>query len=161
MSELLTVTAEVAPYLSTFFGALGGAVATTAVQRVADGTVDAGEGFLRRLVPWGDRTDPELLDEEEEHRADDGLSRLDENERRQLAGALTQWLEEAEEDGVAPDPERLVELVREIDEEDQPVTQVTKNYATYGPNSAIIDSVGDNATFTFGGGGDDRPRRRS
>ncbi|MFB7517701.1 hypothetical protein [Streptomyces sp. NPDC056144] len=155
MSELLTVTAEVAPYLSTFFGTLGGAVATTAVQRVADGSVDAGEGFLRRLVPWGDRTDPELLDEDEERQADAGLSRLDEDERRELAGVLTDWLAEAEEDGVVPDPERLVELVRERETDPEaaalaPPPAVTKTYTTSGPNSPIIDKVGDNATFNFG-----------
>ncbi|MEU5215307.1 hypothetical protein AB0G79_03790 [Streptomyces sp. NPDC020807] len=153
MSELLTVTAEVAPYLSTFFGAVGGAVATRAVDRVADTTVEAGEGFLRRLVPWGDRPDPELLDADEERRADEGLSRLDEDERRQLAEVLTDWLAEAEEDGVVPDPERLVALVRERETDPEtaaPAPAVTKTYTTYGSKSPIIDKVGDNATFNFG-----------
>ncbi|MGA5197433.1 hypothetical protein [Streptomyces exfoliatus] len=159
MSELLTVTAGVAPVFAAAAGALGSAVAGAAVQRFADGTVATGEGFLRRLFRRDDGTDPALalgVDDETERRADEELSRLDENERRCLAQALTAWLAEAE--GGAPGPERLVELVRAASPPPLPpsTTHVTAN----GQYSVAVQSIGDNATFNLGGG-DDRPRRRS
>ncbi|MCZ0980695.1 hypothetical protein O1L60_21595 [Streptomyces diastatochromogenes] len=127
-----------------------------AVQRVADGTVATGEGFLRRLFRRDDGTDPALGLAEggpDERRADELLSRLDLAERRLLAQALTTWLGEAGAGAGALDPERLKELVRAAD------APSTTHVATYGPDSMAVGRIGDHATFHLGGG--DRSRRRS
>ncbi|MEU3688083.1 hypothetical protein [Streptomyces narbonensis] len=161
MSELLTVTAGVAPVFAAVAGTLGSAVAGAAVQRFADGTVATGEGFLRRLFRRGDGTGAAValgVDDEAEQRADAELARLDEDELRRLAEALTAWLAEAE--GAAPDPERLVELVRATAPA-PPTAPSTTHVTAHGDYSVAVDTIGDNATFHLGGSGGDRPRRRS
>ncbi|MFE7548320.1 hypothetical protein [Streptomyces gardneri] len=160
MSELLTVTAGVAPVLATVAGTLGSAVAGAAVQRFADGTVTTGEGFLRRLFRRGDDAEPALalgVDGEAERRADEALARLDEDELRRLAEALTAWLADAQ--GDAPDPERLVDLVRATTPA-PPAPASTTHVTAHGDYSVAVRTIGDNATFHLGGGGDDRPGRR-
>ncbi|QES20664.1 hypothetical protein DEJ46_17335 [Streptomyces venezuelae] len=142
-------------------GTLGSAVAGAAVQRFADGTVDTGESFLRRIFRRGDGTGPAAalgVDDETERRANEELARLDEDELRRLAEALTAWLADAE--GDAPAPERLVELVRATTPA-PPAAPSTTQVTAHGDYSVAVQTIGDNATFNLGGSGDDRPRRRS
>ncbi|MFI0929831.1 hypothetical protein [Streptomyces sp. NPDC021012] len=149
MSELLTAAAGVAPVFAAAATTLGSAVAGAAVQRVADGTVATGEGFLRRLFRRDDGTDP-VLDvaegEVDERRADELLSGLDLAERRLLAQALATWLGESGAGTGALDPERLKELVRAAE------APSTTHVAAYGPHSMAVGRIGDNATFNLGGG---------
>ncbi|WP_399087137.1 hypothetical protein ACGH2B_09935 [Streptomyces sp. BBFR2] len=96
MSELATVSAEIAPYLAMAASSLGTSVLAAAQQRITERTVDAGEGFFRRLLGRdGDRlgggTEP-VLDIGRAASLDARLARLDDAERQALAKALTAWL---------------------------------------------------------------------
>lgn len=101
MSDLATVSAEIAPYLVVAANSLGTTVLTTAQQRLADHTVTAGEGFFRRLLrrgapggeeaPLGGGTEP-LLDADRADALDALLARLDDRERQLLAAAVADWL---------------------------------------------------------------------
>ncbi|MEU3713743.1 hypothetical protein [Streptomyces catenulae] len=96
MSELATVSAEIAPYLALAASSLGTSVLTAAQQRITDRAVDAGEGFFQRLLGHGaDRigggTEP-VLDADRAATLDGRLARLDDTERQALAEALAAWL---------------------------------------------------------------------
>ncbi|UQA93607.1 hypothetical protein [Streptomyces halobius] len=102
MSDLATVSAEIAPYLALAANSLGTSVITTAQQRLAEHTVTAGEGFFRRLLhrdsadddgtgTGGSTTQP-LLDAQRADALDELLARLDDQERRLLSAAVTAWL---------------------------------------------------------------------
>ncbi|GAA3165036.1 MULTISPECIES: hypothetical protein [Streptomyces] len=96
MSELATVSAEIAPYLAMAASSLGTSVLVAAQQRITERTVDAGEGFFRRLLgreadPIGGGTEP-VLDVDRATALDGSLARLDDAERRALAEAVAAWL---------------------------------------------------------------------
>ncbi|MEV0372256.1 hypothetical protein AB0I10_20895 [Streptomyces sp. NPDC050636] len=101
MSELATVSAEIAPYLALAANSLGTSVITAAQQRIAERTVTAGEGFFRRLLHRGtadDGTGPHgtaqpLLDAQRADALDELLARLDDQERLLLSAAVTAWLQ--------------------------------------------------------------------
>ncbi|MFI0709533.1 hypothetical protein ACH4SK_02535 [Streptomyces inhibens] len=103
MSDLATVSAEIAPYLALAANSLGTSVITAAQQRIAERTVTAGEGFFRRLVRRGDgagdglggglggAAEP-LLDAERADALDELLAGLSDEERRLLSVAVASWL---------------------------------------------------------------------
>ncbi|REK87038.1 hypothetical protein DY245_28940 [Streptomyces inhibens] len=99
MSDLATVSAEIAPYLALAANSLGTSVITAAQQRIAERTVTAGEGFFRRLVRRGDgaggglggATQP-LLDAERADVLDELLAGLTDEERQLLSAAVAAWL---------------------------------------------------------------------
>ncbi|WP_275463434.1 hypothetical protein [Streptomyces noursei] len=98
MSDLATVSAEIAPYLALAANSLGTSVLTTAQDRLADRTVTAGEGFFRRLLHRRDDSlgdgaaDRPHLDTDRADALDRLLATLDDHDRRLLADALTAWL---------------------------------------------------------------------
>ncbi|WP_411141473.1 hypothetical protein [Streptomyces sp. x-80] len=106
MSDLATVSAEIAPYLALAANSLGASVVTAAQERIADRAVTAGEGFFRRLLHRGapDEGDEPgvtelgggaaqpLLDVRRADALDRLLTRLDDEERALLSAAVTAWL---------------------------------------------------------------------
>ncbi|MEW1656934.1 MULTISPECIES: hypothetical protein [unclassified Streptomyces] len=103
MSDLATVSAEIAPYLVLAANSLGTSVLTAAQDEIAKRTVTAGEGFFRRLLHRrdtapGDDTAQPLLDTDRADALDRLLATLDDNDRRLLAAALTAWLNSPEHD---------------------------------------------------------------
>ncbi|MFG2135382.1 hypothetical protein [Streptomyces sp. NPDC048650] len=97
MSDLATVSAEIAPYLALAANSLGTSVVSAAQQRIADRTVTAGEGFFRRLLhrgdgPLGDGDGRPLLDLRRADALDELLAALDDRERQLLSAAVTAWL---------------------------------------------------------------------
>ncbi|WP_438486473.1 hypothetical protein [Streptomyces sp. S186] len=101
MSDLATVSAEIAPYLALAANSLGTSVLTATQDRIAERTVAAGEGFFRRLLhrrngspaTLGDDTTRPLLDTDRADALDRLLATLDDHDRRTLAAALTAWLD--------------------------------------------------------------------
>ncbi|MGW0464545.1 hypothetical protein ACWDX6_04600 [Streptomyces sp. NPDC003027] len=151
MSELLHISAELAPYFATAAGAFGTALATTAAQRITDESVARGPGVFRRIFRRDDGSVPslDLNDGLEESRADELLNALGTAEREQLARALLTWLRERDS---GLDPDRLLELVRSA----APGTTHTTTYnvTSRGAGSLAVGSVGEGATFHLGGGAD-------
>ncbi|MFF7702778.1 hypothetical protein [Streptomyces lydicus] len=104
MSELATVSAEIAPYLALAANSLGTSVLAAAQQRITERTVTAGEGFFRRLLhhgtdsgdgdgpSLGGGTAQPLLDLRRADALDELLTRLDDQERQLLSAALSAWL---------------------------------------------------------------------
>ncbi|MFF8372885.1 hypothetical protein ACF05W_29190 [Streptomyces lydicus] len=99
MSDLATVSAEIAPYLALAANSLGTSVITAAQQRIAERTVTAGEGFFRRLLRRGDAdggldggADQPLLDADRADALDALLASLTDQERQVLAAAVASWL---------------------------------------------------------------------
>ncbi|MFI0213397.1 hypothetical protein [Streptomyces lydicus] len=100
MSDLATVSAEIAPYLALAANSLGTSVITAAQQRIAERTVTAGEGFFRRLLRRGDDAgggldggaDQPLLDADRADALDALLVSLTDQERQVLSAAVTSWL---------------------------------------------------------------------
>ncbi|MFF7698541.1 hypothetical protein [Streptomyces lydicus] len=99
MSELATVSAEIAPYLALAANSLGTSVITAAQQRIAERTVTAGEGFFRRLLRRGDDAGEldggagqPLLDADRADALDALLASLTDQERQVLSAAVTSWL---------------------------------------------------------------------
>ncbi|MFF4951764.1 hypothetical protein ACWC2K_14925 [Streptomyces chattanoogensis] len=98
MSDLATVSAEIAPYLALAANSLGTAVITAAQQRIAERTVTAGEGFFRSLLrgggtrALGDGASQPLLDTRRADALDELLAGLDHRERLLLSAAVTAWL---------------------------------------------------------------------
>ncbi|WP_323377114.1 hypothetical protein [Streptomyces smaragdinus] len=144
MTSLPEISTELATYFALASGALGTGIASTAAQRITDGTIDAGQGFFRRLFRIGGEdapiTPPEDLDAQ---RADQLLGALSAEDRRRLAVALVAW--RAEHPDGPLDAARLVKLMTDPDSGD------TYNVAAHGPNSVAVGSVGDGATFNVGG----------
>ncbi|GGU67564.1 hypothetical protein GCM10010211_36170 [Streptomyces albospinus] len=116
MSDLATVSAEIAPYLAVAANSLGTSVLTAAQDRIAERTVTAGEGFFRRLLhrhdgaaDLGDATDlgngttEPLLDVRRADTLDALLATLDDHDRRLLATAVTAWLRSPAEQREAED----------------------------------------------------------
>ncbi|MER6048804.1 hypothetical protein ABT168_15320 [Streptomyces sp. NPDC001793] len=101
MSDLATVSTEIAPYLALAANSLGTSVLAAAQDRIADRTVAAGEGFFRRLLhrrgdapaTLGDGTARPLLDTDRADTLDRLLATLDDHDRRTLADALAAWLD--------------------------------------------------------------------
>ncbi|MFF0623012.1 hypothetical protein [Streptomyces sp. NPDC004296] len=101
MSDLATVSAEIAPYLALAANSLGTSVLTAAQDRLAEQTVTAGEGFFRRLLHRRDHTttlgDDDTtaprLDTDRADALDALLATLDADDRRLLADALATWLD--------------------------------------------------------------------
>ncbi|WP_274913935.1 hypothetical protein [Streptomyces sp. WZ-12] len=103
MTDLATVSTEIAPYLAIAANSLGTSVLTAAQDRIAERTVTAGEGFFRRLLHRRDTAlgeDPAqpLLDADRADALDRLLATLDDGDRRLLAAALTAWLNSPEHD---------------------------------------------------------------
>lgn len=99
MSDLATVSAEIAPYLTLAANSLGTSVITAAQQRIAERTVTAGEGFFRRLLGRGDGAGGDLgagtaqpLDTDRADALDALLADLTDQERHLLSAAVTAWL---------------------------------------------------------------------
>lgn len=107
MSDLATVSAEIAPYLALAANSLGTSVISAAQQRIAERTVTAGEGFFRRLLrrddgtegDLGDGTDRDLgggsvqpLDADRADALDALLASLNDQERQLLSAAVASWL---------------------------------------------------------------------
>ncbi|MFE4517408.1 hypothetical protein ACFRMQ_24800 [Kitasatospora sp. NPDC056783] len=149
MSELLTDITAIAPYFTVAATTFGTHLAQEAAQRVATGTVDAGEGFFRRLFGRSSGEVPGALVRHNlpEEEVDLLLNGLSEADRVRLAEALSTWLRGGATNGFAP--ERLVEAVRAVHAEQSGPVTIT----TYGDQSPAIEKVGDNATFNFGGKG--------
>ncbi|KUL47323.1 hypothetical protein ADL22_10315 [Streptomyces sp. NRRL F-4489] len=126
MSDLATVSAEIAPYLALAAGSLGTSVLTAAQDRLAERTVTAGEGFFRRLLHRRDGTPAALddagappLDTDRADALDALLATLDDHDRRLLATALGAWLR-------APAADRDAALFRD---------HVTRLAASAGPRT--------------------------
>ncbi|MFJ8664339.1 hypothetical protein [Streptomyces sp. NPDC093600] len=151
MSELLHISAELAPYFATAAGVFGTALATTAAQRITDESVMRGPGVFRRIFRRDDGSEPalDLTDGLEESRADELLNALGTAEREQLARALIAWLRERDS---GLDPDRLLELVRSAASGTTHTT--TYNVTSRGAGSLAVGSVGEGAVFHLGGGGD-------
>ncbi|MGG2465824.1 hypothetical protein ACO0M4_39705 [Streptomyces sp. RGM 3693] len=106
MSDLASVSAEIAPYLVLAANSLGTSVLTAAQDRLAERTVTAGEGFFRRLLHRRDGTvtlgDDDTtrphLDTDRADALDELLATLNDHDRRLLATALTNWLHAPAED---------------------------------------------------------------
>ncbi|MCX4847342.1 hypothetical protein [Streptomyces sp. NBC_00893] len=156
MSSLPEISAELATYFSLATESLGAALVGSAAQRIADGSIEAGQGCFRRLFRRGgeDDTRVELPEDRSEERADQLLGALSAEDRQRLAEALLAWIDEqrdgtpdeARPDGVRPDEARLAELIA------AKAQTHTYNVTAQGPNSAAIGSVGAGATFHFGSG---------
>lgn len=148
MSELATVSAEIAPYLAMAASSLGTSVLTEAQQRITDRAVDAGEGFFRRLLGrGGDRlgggAEP-VLDVDRAATLDGSLARLDDAERQALAKALTAWL---------AGPVTARDAAGFLSHMAPHLSGTTINSpTTYGDHSAAIGVV--NGTVHLGGGSD-------
>ncbi|MEV0280007.1 hypothetical protein AB0I22_26945 [Streptomyces sp. NPDC050610] len=149
MSSFPEISAELATYFSLATETLGAAMVASAAQRIADGSIDAGQGYFRRLFRRGSGEDaPIALPEgRSEERADHLLGVLSPEDRHRLAAALEAWLGEQRDS--TPDEARLAELMSAA-----PAPARAYHVTAHGPNSAAIGSVGDGATFRFGGGGD-------
>ncbi|WP_327681516.1 hypothetical protein [Kitasatospora sp. NBC_00458] len=147
MSELLTDISAIAPYFTIAATTFGTQLAQEATQRVAEGTVDAGQGFFRRL--FGRRSD-EVAEALDSHQLDEGqvdalLTGLNETDRRRLAQALSSWLGGATTSGLAA--ERLVELVQAA----APAGSTAPGPVTsYGDRTINGGTFGDKNTFNFG-----------
>ncbi|MER7968577.1 hypothetical protein ABTX35_06125 [Streptomyces sp. NPDC096080] len=154
MISLPEISAELATYFSMAAGTLGTALMEGAAQRVADGSIEAGQGYFRRLfrLDEADDSQVELPQGGSEERADALLGALSSEDRLRLAEALAAWVGEVR-DRQPGKPHlgeaRLAELIGEK------VHTATYNVTANGPNSAAIGSVGPSATFHFGGSGRD------
>ncbi|TRV74290.1 hypothetical protein FKN01_25195 [Streptomyces sp. 130] len=105
MSLLLDLAGQLAPHFSFFAARMADGVMQGAVDRIADRTVDAGEGVFRSLVaadgPTGD--DATALTAETADDLDRRLGQLSDEQRATLASALTTWLEGPHgRDGLVP-----------------------------------------------------------
>ncbi|MFJ6431797.1 hypothetical protein [Streptomyces sp. NPDC091416] len=94
MSVLFDLAGQLAPHFSFFAGRMVDGVMDNAVQRIADRSVDAGEGAFRSLVGG---TGPAADDEAgptapEAAELDALLARLTDTDRARLAAALATWL---------------------------------------------------------------------
>ncbi|MGC9497805.1 hypothetical protein [Streptomyces sp. WG7] len=146
MTSLPEISAELATYFALAAETLGVAMVASAAQRVTDGSIDAGQGYFRRLFRRGGEDTPLALPEGgSEQRADRLLGELSPEDRQRLAAALTAWL--GEQRDRRPDQARLADLLAAA-----PAPTRTYHVTAHGPNSAAIGSVGDGATFNFGGG---------
>ncbi|MFI7103362.1 hypothetical protein ACIBK8_28905 [Streptomyces sp. NPDC050161] len=158
MSDLATVSAEVAPFLALAANSLGSTVLSTAQQRIADRTVTAGEGFFRRLLrrdsDGGDQdrgsigggTEP-LLDTRTADTLDGLLARLDDRDRQLLSDAITAWLAEP------ADRREASHLLEHVAQRSAPApVQIINNHPTAnGAHSlAAVEIHGD---IHLGGGG--------
>ncbi|WP_405743815.1 hypothetical protein OG422_18880 [Streptomyces sp. NBC_01525] len=148
MSELATVSAEIAPYLAMAASSLGTSVLTAAQQRITERTVDAGEGFFRRLLGRdGDRLGggaAPVLDVGRATSLDARLARLDDTERRALAEAMADWL---------AGPVTARDAAGFLSHMAPHLSGTTINSpTTYGDHSAAIGVV--NGTVHLGGGTD-------
>ncbi|MBT2900164.1 hypothetical protein [Streptomyces sp. McG3] len=147
MTSLPEISAELATYFSLTAEVLGAAMVASAAQRLTDGSIDAGQGYFRRLFRRGGGEDTPigLPEGRSERRADELLGALSPEDRERLAAALTAWV--GEQRDRRPDEARLAELVASA-----PAPNRTYNVTAQGPNSAAFGSVGDGAAFHFGGG---------
>ncbi|GAU69408.1 peptide synthetase [Streptomyces sp. NBRC 110611] len=109
MSDLAAVSAEIAPYLALAANSLGASVIAAAQQRIAEHTVTAGEGFFRRLLRRDDGTvggigedTAQPLDAARADALDARLAALNDQERRLLAAAVSDWLRGRAEERDAP-----------------------------------------------------------
>ncbi|MEU9119340.1 hypothetical protein AB0C96_05675 [Streptomyces sp. NPDC048506] len=109
MSDLATVSAEIAPYLALAANSLGTSVITAAQQRIAERTVTAGEGFFRRLLHRGDSAAGDFgagtvqpLDADRADALDALLDTLTDQERHLLSAAVSNWLRAPAERRDAP-----------------------------------------------------------
>ncbi|MFD7526515.1 MULTISPECIES: hypothetical protein [unclassified Streptomyces] len=164
MSSLPEISAELATYFSLATQSLGAALVGSAAQRIADGSIEAGQGCFRRLFRRGGGEDGPLVELPEgrsEERADQLLGALSTEDRQRLAEALTAWIDEQRDrtpDAARPDGARLDET--RLDEARLAELIVagahthTYNVTAQGANSAAIGSVGAGATFNFGSGRD-------
>ncbi|GLF95097.1 hypothetical protein [Streptomyces yaizuensis] len=148
MASLPAISAELAAYFSLAAQTLGAAMVASAAQRITDGSIEAGQGHFRRLFRRGGGEDTPLALPEgrSEQRADELLDGLSAEDRQRLAEALLAWL--GEQGDHEPDEARLAELVAAA-----PSPTCTYHVTAHGPHSAAVGSVGDGATFHFGGGG--------
>ncbi|MFE3678362.1 hypothetical protein [Streptomyces griseus] len=147
MTGLPEISAELATYFSLTAEVLGAAMVASAAQRLTDGSIDAGQGYFRRIFrrDSGEDTPIALPEGRSEQRADQLLGALSIEDRQRLAAALTAWL--GEQRDRRPDEARLAELMAAA-----PTSNRTYHVTATGPNSAAIGSVGNGATFHFGGG---------
>ncbi|MDV9197268.1 hypothetical protein [Streptomyces sp. Wh19] len=154
MSSLPEISAELATYFSLATQSLGAALVGSAAQRIADGSIEAGQGCFRRLFRRGggeDGTLVELPEGRSEERADQLLGALSTEDRQRLAEALMAWIDEQRDrspDAARLDEARLAELIA------AKAHTHTYNVTAQGANSAAIGSVGAGATFNFGSGRD-------
>ncbi|MEU7045644.1 hypothetical protein AB0A77_31935 [Streptomyces varsoviensis] len=146
MTSFPEISAELATYFSLAAETLGAAVVASAAQRIADGSIEVGQGCFRRLFRRrGEDTPIALPEGRSEPRADHLLGALSAEDRHRLAAALMAWLGEQGDRGW--DAARLADLMTAA-----PAPTRTYHVAAHGPNSAAIGSVGDGATFRFGVG---------
>ncbi|MYY09530.1 hypothetical protein GT204_11540 [Streptomyces sp. SID4919] len=145
MTSLPEISAELATYFSLAAGTLGAARVASAAQRITDGSIEAGQGYFRRLFRGGEEAVVALPAGHSEQRADQLLGSLSPEDRARLAEALTAWVGEQRDHRL--EEARLAELL-------VGAKAPTRTYhvTAHGPNSAAVGSVGDGATFHFGGG---------
>ncbi|MCX4658093.1 hypothetical protein [Streptomyces uncialis] len=148
MTSLPEISAELATYFSLAAGTLGAAMVASAAQRITDGSIEAGQGCFRRLFRGGSGEEAvvALPAGHSEQRADQLLGSLSPEDRERLAEALTAWVGEQRDHRL--EEARLAELLV-----DAKAPTRTYHVTAHGPNSAAVGSVGDGATFHFGGGG--------
>ncbi|MFJ8043868.1 hypothetical protein ACIRBX_25540 [Kitasatospora sp. NPDC096147] len=146
MSELLTDITAIAPYFTVAATTFGTQLAQEASQRLAGSTVEAGQGFFRRLLGRRSEEVAEVLESHQldETRVDRLLTGLGEEDRRRLAEALAAWLGERTAEALAQD--RLVELVR------APAPGSRTTITSTGDRTIVGATFGDNTTVNFGDG---------
>ncbi|MFD8692749.1 hypothetical protein [Streptomyces sp. NPDC059651] len=132
--SLLDLAAQLAPHFSFFAGRMVDGVMQSAVERVADRSVAAGEGVFRSLVARGgpDTDDEAALTTADAAELDRLLDQLTDGERARLAAALATWL------NGPPDRQGLEELVRTPDPAPGPSVRVESR----GNHNTVIGSVG-------------------
>ncbi|MEU9112250.1 hypothetical protein AB0D04_10740 [Streptomyces sp. NPDC048483] len=153
MSDLANVSAEIAPYLALAANSLGTAVITQAQQRIAEGTVAAGEGFFRRLLhrdgagDLGDGTAQPLLDTRRADALDERLAGLGEQDRQLLSDAVTAWLRAPADRRDAP---HLLEHIAQ--RAPATSTQITHNNHATATGQGSIAANKIEGTINVGGG---------
>ncbi|ARF56924.1 hypothetical protein [Streptomyces gilvosporeus] len=159
MSDLVTVSAEIAPYLTLAANSLGTAVIAAAQQRIAERTVTAGEGFFRRLLHGrdglgdggqrdgrpGTGADGPVLDARRADALDRLLADLGDEDRRLLSDAVTAWLREPADRRDAP---RLREHVAQL------APRGSTTVINYGSGGIAAGEIG---TIYMGGAGTSGP----
>ncbi|WP_393059651.1 hypothetical protein [Streptomyces sp. LN549] len=135
MSPLFDLAGQLAPHFSFFAGRMVDGLMDSTVQRIADRSVDAGEGAFRGLVGGGgqdpdDEAGPTAPDAAELDRL---LNQLTDTDRARLAAALATWL------NGPPGHHDLVDLLRAPEPAPAPSVSVTSR----GNHNTVIGSVGN------------------
>ncbi|MFI6207400.1 hypothetical protein ACIBAI_13490 [Streptomyces sp. NPDC051041] len=144
MTDLMTLAAQVAPYLTLAAASMGQSFLTSVQTRITDNAVDRGRLFLERAL---------RREEAEQHRAEEGadvparqvqdlIEGLSAADRAVLEAALGQWLTDPESRDHAGRP-TVAALERHIREQAAPVQSgpVFFSVQATGPGAQAIGQV--------------------